>query len=328
MSRTSSLRPTISSGFDRPVRSGTGPLQRYHASRSARESWYPRERSVEAHLSPGNRAMSPQEARTIAQPGERCARADASRSIDTTSTPASTCSTPRRRARHTTGSAPRLHHRRRRRDQPFRLLEHTSNVPVLEGFGFRFDCECHAGGSDRDRVDVPTSAPRQRVAQPPALRLELRERSLHLVLRAGADPAAAGEHEPVPRMEAETDREQQQKTGDRRRPHAREPEAEHRDRSGAGCGRPSPRQPSVLLAACVVHATISRHENRSMRRSWHRSRTPRIRSVQRRAWGSPSRPRWNTHGSPDVAVRAPPAARRGISYSSLGGPRKTRNLRT
>ena len=42
-------------------------------------------------------------------------RADVSRSIETTSTPASTCSTPRRRARHTTGSAPRLHHRRRRR---------------------------------------------------------------------------------------------------------------------------------------------------------------------------------------------------------------------
>ena len=95
----------------------------------------------------------------------------------------------------------------------------------------------------------------------PALRLELCERSLHLVLRAGADPAAAGEHEPVSRMETEADRGQQQKAGDRRRPHAREPEAEHRDRSGAGCGRTSPRQPSVLLAACVVHATISRHEN-------------------------------------------------------------------
>jgi hypothetical protein len=39
-----------------------------------------------------------------------------SRSIETTSTPRSTRSTPRGRTRQTTGTAPRRHHRRRRRD--------------------------------------------------------------------------------------------------------------------------------------------------------------------------------------------------------------------
>jgi hypothetical protein len=37
------------------------------------------------------------------------------------------------------------------------------------------------------------------MAQLPALRLEPRERSLHLVLRAGADPAAAGKRQPATR---------------------------------------------------------------------------------------------------------------------------------
>jgi len=112
-------------------------------------------------------------------------------------------------------------------------------VTRVERSGFRFDRERDAGRGDRDRVYVSSSAPRQRVAQPPAVSFEPGERPLHLVLRAGADPAAAGEHEPVPRMEAETDREQHQNTPDRRRPHAREQEAEHRDRGGDGCGRPS-----------------------------------------------------------------------------------------
>ena len=95
----------------------------------------------------------------------------------TTSTPASTCSTPQRRARHTTGSAPRC---------TIVAGDGTARPPVRaheqrvgpRGFGFGLDCECQAGGGDRDGVDVPAPAPRQRVAQPPALRLEPHERSL------------------------------------------------------------------------------------------------------------------------------------------------------
>jgi hypothetical protein len=53
------------------------------------------------------------------------------------------------------------------------------------------------------------------VAQPPALRLQRRERTLNLVLRTRTDAATTGECEPVASEEAEAERDQEQQPGER-----------------------------------------------------------------------------------------------------------------
>jgi hypothetical protein len=47
---------------------------------------------------------------------------------------------------------------------------------------FRLDHDTDAGRGDRNRVDVAPTLPTQRMAQPPTLRLQRRERALHLTL--------------------------------------------------------------------------------------------------------------------------------------------------
>ena len=59
--------------------------------------------------------------------------------------------------------------------------------------------------------------PRQRVPKPPPLRLQRRERGLHLVLRVGADTTATSERKPVPSVETQTYGCEEQQPDERRR---------------------------------------------------------------------------------------------------------------
>src|SRR5450631_1232636 len=59
--------------------------------------------------------------------------------------------------------------------QPRRLLAHPSEMAIVVCPRFRLDREPDAGRRDRQRVDVPSSSPRQRVPQPPPLRLKRRK---------------------------------------------------------------------------------------------------------------------------------------------------------
>src|SRR5947207_7134495 len=77
--------------------------------------------------------------------------------------------------------------------KPQRHLSHAREVTHVERSGLGLDHERDPGRRDRDAVDIAAASVRQRVAQPPAFHLERGERPLHLVLRAGADPAAARE---------------------------------------------------------------------------------------------------------------------------------------
>ena len=87
--------------------------------------------------------------------------------------------------------------------------------------GLRLDRDRNPGRGDRHRVNVSPTLPRQRMPQPPALRLQRRERTLHLVLRASTDAATTGEREPVASVEAEPERGEEQQPGERRRSRAR-----------------------------------------------------------------------------------------------------------
>jgi hypothetical protein len=71
MSRTVFVGPAISSGFDGPVRREQVRCSdtKHHAAKYQVSRRIQGETRVEAHLSPGNRAISPQEPRTIAQTG-------------------------------------------------------------------------------------------------------------------------------------------------------------------------------------------------------------------------------------------------------------------
>src|SRR5450755_3545643 len=56
--------------------------------------------------------------------------------------------------------------------QPQRLLTHPCELAPVVASGFRLDGYSDPGRCDRHRVDVSTAPPRERVAQPPALRLQ------------------------------------------------------------------------------------------------------------------------------------------------------------
>jgi hypothetical protein len=81
--------------------------------------------------------------------------------------------------------------------QPCRLLARAREVPLVVASGFGFDQERDVRRGDRHAVDVPPTAPGERVPQPPSLAAKWRERSPHLVLRARPDSAAIGEPEPA-----------------------------------------------------------------------------------------------------------------------------------
>ena len=87
--------------------------------------------------------------------------------------------------------------------QPCRLVAHTREMTIVVRPGLGLDREPDTGRRDRQRVDVPSSLPRQRVPECPPVRLKRRERAPDLVLGASAHAAAPGEQPPVASVEPE-----------------------------------------------------------------------------------------------------------------------------
>ena len=110
-------------------------------------------------------------------------------------------------------------------------------MPLLISPGLRLDHHGHAGGRNRDRVDITRPRPPQRMPQPPALGLEDGKRTLNLVLRARADTTAASQRDPAACVQAEPERDDQQAARERHRSGA----GDHK-RQQPGCWRcPTPR---------------------------------------------------------------------------------------
>jgi hypothetical protein len=179
------------------------------------------------------------------------------RSIETTRTSCSTRSTPRA-GRCTRHRAPRC-------KPTFGGVVTTrppGRAPERDGAGrttwSSFDHDGNAGGRARHRVDVSLALPRQRVPQPPPLRLEKGERPPHLVLRAGADSTATSERKPVPSVETQPDRGEEQQPGQRRRSRACNHKPAQRGDDASQARFAGVSEPAILLTACVVHpATAS-----------------------------------------------------------------------
>ena len=93
--------------------------------------------------------------------------------------------------------------------------------------------------------------------QPPALRLQRRERTLHVVLRASPHAATSGEREPVASVEAKRNGDAEQAHGDEARTHAGGPQAKQRSAGGPDPGFAGAREPAILLATRVVHASTA-----------------------------------------------------------------------
>ena len=123
--------------------------------------------------------------------------------------------------------------------------------------GLRLDRYGDPGRGDRQRVNVSPTLPPQRMPQPPALRLQRRERALHVVLRASTDAAATGECEPVASVEPEPERGEEQQPGERRRPGAPDNQREQRRGDAPGRRPAGARQTPVLLSTRVVQPASS-----------------------------------------------------------------------
>ncbi len=141
--------------------------------------------------------------------------------------------------------------------QPRRLFAHPSDMAIVVCPRFRLDPEPDAGRRDRQRVDVPSSSPPQRVPLPPPLRLKRRKHTPDLVLGASAHAAALGERQPMPGVEPEPECEDENGAGRRERPRARD--SKRQQQGGAARRRrdSGSRQPLVSLAARVVQARPS-----------------------------------------------------------------------
>ncbi len=99
------------------------------------------------------------------------------------------------------------------------------------------------------------------MAQPPALRVQRCERTLHGVLGASSDVAAPRQREPVARVHAQPARAEDQYRGPESGADAGGPETEQREPRGADGRLAGMREASVLLAARVVHTAL-------LQRSW------------------------------------------------------------
>jgi len=104
---------------------------------------------------------------------------------------------------------------------------------------------------------IAPTFPGQRVSQPPALRLEGRERALDLVLRASANPAATGERKPVDGVKAQPGGREEQQPAERRRSRAPGREPEQHSRDAAQPRLAGANKPAILLATRVVHAVTN-----------------------------------------------------------------------
>ena len=143
----------------------------------------------------------------------------------------------------------------RTRDPPEQTAQRRALATTK--IGAENDRDRDTRGRDRDGVDVLSSLPGQRMPQPPTLGLQRRERTPHLVLRAGADPTALGEREPVASAEAESDRREEQQPRERHSPRGPDNQREH-DRGDAPRRRPAGAENTpVLLSARVIQPASS-----------------------------------------------------------------------
>jgi len=136
--------------------------------------------------------------------------------------------------------------------QPPRLLAHPSEMAIVVPPGLRLDRDGNAGRRDRHRIDVSMALPRERVAQPPALRLERCQRVLDGVLRLDPDPAPTSEREPVARAQAKRSGNDEEAIGDETRTHAGSPQAKERGDDRLDARFAGAREPAVLLAPRIV----------------------------------------------------------------------------
>jgi hypothetical protein len=102
---------------------------------------------------------------------------------------------------------------------------------------------------DRNAIDITAAAVRQRVTEPPPLRLQRSESVPHLLLRLRPDTAAGGQPHPLASVDEQADRDQQQRSRDS--PHARRrgDDYECARREGRDAARRRAAQAPVLLAA-------------------------------------------------------------------------------
>ena len=122
--------------------------------------------------------------------------------------------------------------------QPRRLVAHPSEMAIVVRPRFGLDRERDTGWCDRQRVDVPSPSPRQRMPQTPTLGLKDCKRPPDLVLGASAYPAAPGEREPLSGVEPERNRRQQgHRPLGRRRPQGPAPRERRRWRLPPPCRR-------------------------------------------------------------------------------------------
>ena len=113
----------------------------------------------------------------------------------------------------------------------------TPPSPARRPGGGRRTCGSWSRGRDPSRgaVDIPAPARRERVPQPPPLRLQPAEHSSDLSLRLSADPAPSGQAQPAASIDHQPGRNEQEHTR-----HLESADACGTDRAGAGrqaCGR-------------------------------------------------------------------------------------------
>ena len=141
--------------------------------------------------------------------------------------------------------------------KPVGLRSDAIKMPSVINSRLSLDRDHQSGRSERNRIDIATTAPSQRMPQPPALRLQRCERALDGVLRARPDPTPASEREPVARVQTQPDGREEQQPAERRRARARDHQPEQPG-DDASQRRPSGvREPAILLATRVVHAATA-----------------------------------------------------------------------
>jgi hypothetical protein len=125
-------------------------------------------------------------------------------------------------------------------------------APATTKIGAENDCECDPGGRDRDAVDVASAPVGQRVAQPPPLCLEWRERPPDLVLRARADTAAPGQAHPAASVDHQPGGDEHKYPRHSGGAGDRGPDGEGARRQACGSAGDCAAQAPVLLAAGIA----------------------------------------------------------------------------
>ena len=128
-------------------------------------------------------------------------------------------------------------------------LPGAGQVACIERARLGLDCEREAGRGNRDAVDIPGPAPRERVLHPPPLRLQPAEHPSDLTLGPSADTAASGQPSPATSVHRQSRHHDQQQSGQRRCSGAGSGYRQRTsgDRSRASC--PGAAQTPSLLAA-------------------------------------------------------------------------------